>query len=67
MASRRIIQLVTDPATKHTSGLLYALADDGTVWYIIHGNGGPNEQWQQKPALPAPIPHKPPPSSNDRL
>ncbi len=44
---RKIIKLDTT-----NEKILYALCDDGTMWYLLDGVGSMWAQWQQLPAIP---------------
>ena len=53
---RKVIQLVKVPSTLSSGGSLYALCDDGSIWYCEITRGGMREsilKWERVPGPPA--------------
>ena len=51
---RKVIQLVKIPSTLSSGGSLYALCDDGSIWYCEITRGGMREsilKWERVPVL----------------
>jgi hypothetical protein len=47
---RKPIQIAVSPeATENQIGLVYALCDDGTIWFIPEKSGA---EWQPLPPIP---------------
>lgn len=56
---RRIIQIAATPETENEVACVYALADDGRVWFFANPGKSWPGAWTPLPNLPQPLPEQP--------